>query len=155
MPAFEKLHGVLVFFRCLATGESPQVPPPAGARVDLSRIKPVLARLQLADHCFATGCSLALTYHLPAPATVRLQVDVVLDILYALLVLGDVSGSLLLILVVHKTAQLNHAAVNLYFDVIHLVGGIVMDGPGDTHGQSLVINVLSRTATVAVTRTPR
>lgn len=47
---FEILHRPLVCFRLLARDEGSQVPALAGLGVLLSRIQPVLSRLQLANH---------------------------------------------------------------------------------------------------------
>jgi hypothetical protein len=43
--AFEKLHGALVLPGCRARLEGPEIAAPARLRVDLARIKPILAGL--------------------------------------------------------------------------------------------------------------
>ena len=48
---FEELNRTLVLLRRRARVEGAQIAPPPRSRVDFSRIKPVFARFQLADHC--------------------------------------------------------------------------------------------------------
>src|SRR5205823_4587988 len=47
---FEVLHGPLVLLGLGAGGESTEVAAFAGARIELARVEPVLARFQFADH---------------------------------------------------------------------------------------------------------
>src|ERR1700688_1105992 len=49
MP-LEILHVAFVLLRRLLAGESAEIAPPAGARIFLARVEPVLAGLEFADH---------------------------------------------------------------------------------------------------------
>jgi DNA-binding response OmpR family regulator len=49
MP-LEILHRALVLLRRRASGERAEIPPPAGLRILLARVEPVLAGSKLADH---------------------------------------------------------------------------------------------------------
>jgi hypothetical protein len=49
-PTFEKLHGSLVSLGGGTARERPEIAPPAGLRVFLPRIEPILARRESADH---------------------------------------------------------------------------------------------------------
>src|SRR5262249_19669525 len=64
--ALEELHRPLVSFRVLTRVERAQALVLAGLRVQLSRIEPELARLQLADH----GALLFLAFHSSFPQRV-------------------------------------------------------------------------------------
>jgi len=50
LAAFEILHGSLVRLGGFSCPERAQIPPPAGFRILLPRVKPVFARLELPDH---------------------------------------------------------------------------------------------------------
>ena len=49
MP-LEILHGALVLLGGSARGESAEIAPPAGLRILLARVQPVLSGRELADH---------------------------------------------------------------------------------------------------------
>src|SRR6476660_2837761 len=49
-PAFEKLHGSLVSLGSGPARERPEIAPPAGLRILLPRIEPILAGRESADH---------------------------------------------------------------------------------------------------------
>src|SRR5688572_22961895 len=53
MLALEKLHRALVLLGCGSAGKSAEVSPSAGPGIEFSRVQPVLARLQLANHGYA------------------------------------------------------------------------------------------------------
>jgi hypothetical protein len=50
LASLEILHGALVLLSGLARIECAKVPPPIRSRVDPARIKPILARFELAYH---------------------------------------------------------------------------------------------------------
>ena len=47
---FEELHRALVLFGCGSARKSAEVSPATCSAIDFSRVQPVLARLQLANH---------------------------------------------------------------------------------------------------------
>ena len=50
LTSLEKLHGALVLLRSGAAGKGTEIAPPAGLRILLTRIEPVLAGRELANH---------------------------------------------------------------------------------------------------------
>jgi hypothetical protein len=74
---FEELDGALVFLGGAAGLERAQVTPAAALRVNLPRVKPEPAGLQLADHGILISCSRALhiTLLYPLHITYRRNLD--------------------------------------------------------------------------------